>query len=74
MVGSSIELFQGCTEVFTYIPHDVFTGCQHVIFEDISTVFSHKHQMDVKIPDSLSSSANVFIIYHDTKYIMEMLC
>ncbi|GGO19137.1 hypothetical protein GCM10011574_44330 [Microbispora bryophytorum] len=61
MIVFAVELSQGCAELLTYVPHDLFTAGEHRVVEHVTLVFGDEDKMYVKVVDDATTPSDIGI-------------
>ncbi len=59
MVLFSVELGQGCPEVWTHLRHDVFARVEYLRVEHATAVRGGEHQVDVQVAGDAATTASI---------------
>ncbi|GAB2970122.1 hypothetical protein GCM10023080_036890 [Streptomyces pseudoechinosporeus] len=61
MVVFAVELMQFGLEVRADFPHDLLAPVQHRLREHSTTVFGHKHQVDMEVADHMTTGSDLCV-------------
>ena len=70
MFGFPVELAEVCAEVRAYVPHDLLHPLQVSRTEYLVPVLGDENQMDMQDEDTVSASAYVPVLAHETNYAL----
>lgn len=73
MILLAVELLKLTSEVGADLPHRGFAHTEQLGGEHLSTVPGDEHQVNVHVPDSVTTSTFLRLILHDANAIMERM-